>query len=198
MRLQSKADQHRYRTKPEVLNDFLDAVRRSPKKTRIVGLANLNPASFEKYLAFCQAFDLVETFPGGYHLTTKGVGALDALERLATKTSEIHRAVEDLQRILGTPSAVRGGELTLRWASRLAWDEIVLSKAAEGPGFAIARPSGAPAPLRTSDTDPWEDRDSSLLESSGPIDDSAPRPETPAADRGLGSRRPPSPRRTKR
>ena len=50
---------HHYRSKVEILRDFLVAIQESGKKTRIIGLANLNPSSFRPYLRFCLAHEPV-------------------------------------------------------------------------------------------------------------------------------------------
>lgn len=111
-----------------MLGDFLGAVGQAPRKTRIVGLANLNPASFEKYLSFCLELRLVEARPDGYHLTPKAAAARSALEEIVTKSGEVDRAVGALQHALGHGRDAGDGALTLRWVSRLAWTEVLASK----------------------------------------------------------------------
>jgi len=132
-------------------------VNQARKKTRIVGLANLNPASFEKYLAFCLDLRLVETRPDGYHLTAKAAAALSALERIVAKSAEVDRAVGDLHRVLRNGQDPDDGGLTLRWVSRLAWTEVLASKLTGKvtiPGeFGI---SAAVAALASDPDEDWE------------------------------------------
>jgi len=153
----SRGGETRYRSKIEVLGDFLGAVDQARKKTRIVGLANLNQASFEKYLAFCLDLCLVETRPDGYHLTAKAAAALGALERIVAKSAEVDRAVGDLHRVLRNGQDPEDGGLTLRWVSRLAWTEVLASKLTGKvtiPGE--LRLSAAVAALAADPEDDWE------------------------------------------
>jgi predicted transcriptional regulator len=99
---------NRYRTKLEVLRDFLNAVQKDSKKTRIIGLANLNPTSFERYLTRCIELDLVrQSSGGGFRLSPKGPAALKALERVVDKRTEYEGAVRLLQATLGREESTR-------------------------------------------------------------------------------------------
>ena len=56
----------RYRTKLEVLRDVLWAAKRTPRQTRIIGMANLNLESFSRYARFTVAEGLRRRENGGY------------------------------------------------------------------------------------------------------------------------------------
>jgi predicted transcriptional regulator len=129
--------EHRYRTKLEVLRDFLEAVNQNPHKTRIIGLANLNPGSYERYRELTRHLGLVAIGSEGCYLSTRGATALDALRRFSDKSSELDQAYVDLQRsVLGTRSPRPADAEPLDLASRAAWAEIV-GTLARGPGRAI-------------------------------------------------------------
>jgi len=122
----------KYRTKIEVLGDFLEATRQAPTKTRIIGLANLNPLSFQKYLGFCLALGLVEATPRGYRTTSRAGDVLEAIRRVQRESSEADSAIQELQKTFGDFS-VKGpdrGEV-LRYVSRIAWSQV--PHASEGP-----------------------------------------------------------------
>lgn len=118
---------HRYRSKVEILRDFLSAVRESDKKTRIISLANLNPASFQPYLDFCLAHELVEVTSVGYRLTPRADGVLEAIQRLIARTADVDAALLALHRGLNQSSAVQAPQRALRYVSILAWNELVRS-----------------------------------------------------------------------
>jgi predicted transcriptional regulator len=122
----------RNRGRLEILHDFLEAARREPKKTRIIGLANLNPASFEKYLRYCLELDLMRVTPGGYRLTPRADVAQLAIRRFMEKSQELDGAFRDLQRTFGTlglsSAGDRGGS---RGLGAPTWMEVIL---ASGPG----------------------------------------------------------------
>jgi len=112
----------RYRTKVEVLRDFLLATREESRKTRIIGTANLNPASFQKYLASCIRLNLVQKSAHGYELTARAEVVLDRIERLLEMSSEVESALVGLNRFLGEGSGAGEVSPTLRFVSRLAWN----------------------------------------------------------------------------
>lgn len=117
----------RYRNQIEVLRDFLSAVRDQPKKTRIMGLANLKSSTFEKYLAFSAGLDLVESVSGGYRLTSKAEATLAALEGFLARGTEVGNALRELQHSIGGSRAHEPhGDPGLRFVSRIAWSEVVL------------------------------------------------------------------------
>lgn len=130
----------RYRTKIEVLRDFLRATQQGSKKTRIIGLANLNPASFRKYRDSCLSLELIQSVPGGYALTARAEVVLDRIDRLLEMTSEMESAVAALERALGPPEGRPSFEdQPLRYVSRIAWEEAAR---AEHP---VAREAVLPA-----------------------------------------------------
>lgn len=115
-----------YRTNIEVLRDVLIAVRKPAPKTRIIGLANLNPHSLQEYLGFCTEHDLVGLTTGGYIVTRRGETVLDAIEVVLTKTTEFQWAVYRLKRTVTdhpVSEGVPGG--ALRHMARWAWKEIL-------------------------------------------------------------------------
>ena len=117
----------RYRTKIEELRDFLSAVREEPKKTRIMGIANLKTSAFERYLALSAGLDLVQSVSGGYCLTPKAEATLTAIEGFLSKGAELDTALRDLERSIGHGGAVKPeGGAGLRFVSSIAWSEVVL------------------------------------------------------------------------
>jgi predicted transcriptional regulator len=154
-RLHTYRGDRQYRSRVEILRDFLDATRRSGRKTRIIGLANLNPESFQRYLELSLALELVETAPGGgYRTTGRAEVVLDSISRLLAKSGEVDSALRDLQRGLdGFASAPGENPVALRYVSRIAWNEMVrstlLGADSDGAldlssGGESAEPGGAP------------------------------------------------------
>lgn len=120
--------ERQYRSRLEILRDFLEATRTAGKKTRIIGLANLNPSSFDFYRDFCVNLQLVEEIPGGYRLTARADKVLAAIERVVHRGAELDSALSELQRNVSRSgaSATRSGG-AMRWVSKLAWQEVVES-----------------------------------------------------------------------
>lgn len=121
----------RYRTKLELLRDFLLAVSAESGKTRIINRANLNPASFRRYLLYCNRMDLVRKESGGYYLTDKAVPAVNALDHFIERSGELDTAFRDLQRVFGRGSngaAAMGPAAVRHHASRAAWAEMVAGR----------------------------------------------------------------------
>lgn len=117
-----------YRTNIEVLRDVLTAVRKPVPKTRIIGLANLNPRSFEEYLRFCAEHELVSLTSGRYVVTPRGDTVLDAIEAVLTKTTELQWAVHRLKRTVSDRPVTEGVPgAALRHMARWAWTEILLN-----------------------------------------------------------------------
>ncbi len=130
--------ERRYRTKLEVLRDFLEAVRRHPRKTRIIGLANLNPGSYARYRTLSLRLGLIAVGSDGCYLSPRGGAALEALRRYSAKSSELGEAYAALQRsVLGSGLSGSPRAEPPNYASRAAWSEIV-SPLARGPARAIA------------------------------------------------------------
>jgi predicted transcriptional regulator len=123
----SMAPEHSYRTKIEVLRDFLRAAREPAPKTRIIGAANLNPSSFQRYLRLCAENHLVTSTAGGYVATPRALRILEAIEGVISKTSELEGAVHYFERSAqGRPAPGGHYGSALRYASREAWGGIVL------------------------------------------------------------------------
>jgi len=127
-RLRTDRADRQYRSRLEILRDFLDATRDGGKKTRIIGLANLNPSSFQSYLDYCLALRLVQDTPVGYRLTPRADVVLDAIERLLARSAEVDAALLSLQQgCEGTVAPGVAPKGALRYVSRLAWNEVVRS-----------------------------------------------------------------------
>jgi predicted transcriptional regulator len=128
--LRTNRTDRRYRSRIEILRDFLGAVRETGKKTHIIGLANLNPTSFQPYLDFCSTLHLVQDTPAGYRLTPRADAVLDVIERLLARSAEVDAALLDLHRGFNGSNLSRPASSgTLRYVSILAWNDIVQSVA---------------------------------------------------------------------
>jgi len=126
-----------YRTKVEVFRDVLAAVRLSSKKTRIIGLANLNPATFRRHMTLARSQGLVSVIGGDYLLTDKASQVLDALDQLVTKSRELDDVVQLLERnALPTHSESWTSGAVLRHISRMAWSDVQRSAGDTPTSFA--------------------------------------------------------------
>jgi predicted transcriptional regulator len=116
-----------YRTRLEVLHDFLDASRRTTRKTRVIGLANLNPAYYDSYARFCRDHRLLETTDDGYRTTELADQVLVAIRQILSKTSELDTAVRSLHGALYPDASARelaAPSVALTHAD--GWEEILL------------------------------------------------------------------------
>lgn len=160
-----------YRSKIEVLRDFLKAAQEPVPKTRLIGTANLNPVSFQRYLRICTERDLITTVSGGYVATPRARPLLDAINGLMLTTTELERAFRVIGHngLNGHPSPaismpappVTGNGRASRQVLRQAWNEIVLRPAprpamgpAHPPGNGIAPPSAVVRPPQVGPA-PW-------------------------------------------
>jgi predicted transcriptional regulator len=178
----------RYRTKIEVLRDFLHATRQESKKTRIIGVANLNPASFQKYLDSCTRLDLVRETEDGYELTPRAEVVLDRIERLLEKSSETEAAFQALNRFLKDPSLSTESPPALRYVSRIAWSQVARPNSESGPPLSRTTPmdrSGGypPADFKLE----WGDERPTTEDVPRP--DRRPQDETPPEETSLAPRR---------
>lgn len=115
----------RYRSRIEVLRDFLVAARTAPKKTRIMGLANLNPRSFHKYSRLALELELVTNVSGSYSLTPKAERVLESLDQIVSRSEAVESALSNFRRECSlSPGAETPRGTTLRQASQAAWAEI--------------------------------------------------------------------------
>lgn len=115
----------RYRSKLEVFRDVLVATRHASKKTRIMGLANLNPTTFHKHMDFAIDQGLIVINGGEYHLTDKADRVLAALQELMAKSNELDRAIQSLERSAVPKNRNQWSEgAVLRNVSRIAWGEV--------------------------------------------------------------------------
>lgn len=119
-------EDRQYRSRVEILRDFLGAVRETGKKTRVIGLANLNPASYQSYLDFSLAHRLVQSTSAGYRLTPRADSVLDSIDRLVARSAELDAALLDLRRYLSSSKLPTArSKRALRYVSPVALNEMV-------------------------------------------------------------------------
>ncbi len=153
-----------YRTRLEVLHDFLDASRRASRKTRIIGLANLNPGYFDSYARFCLDHHLLEATPEGYHATELADQVLVAIRRVLSKTAELDGAIRsfnvvvrqdgEARELAAPPTEIFGPD---DWAGILGRSAPRLSLPSAGPPgrtSRAARSDGAESRRRPSTSRP--------------------------------------------
>ncbi|HTW55487.1 MAG TPA: winged helix-turn-helix domain-containing protein [Thermoplasmata archaeon] len=149
----------RYRSKVVILRDLLDAASRAHRKTRIIGLANLNQESFQRYAALAVSAGLLREEKGYYATTPRAKEWLRAVDSVLRKGSEVSTALASLSRLTrqtlpplpSTPEET--GEIARQLLGRLAWAELSVLEAEETPA---PRPDALqiaarvpPAPLLT-------------------------------------------------
>lgn len=137
-----------YRSKLEVLRDFLRAAQEPAPKTRITGAANLNPVSFRRYLRVCTDRALITTVSGGYVATPRALPLLEAIDNLILKGGE----VDQVFRVLGShtlngTAQYRNDGRPFRAVLREAWNEIALHPAGTAEGQRRSAPILARATL---------------------------------------------------
>lgn len=121
------ASAHSYRSKIEVLRDFLRAAGEPAPKTRIIGSANLNPLSFRRYLKICMDRDLIASVSGGYVATPRAAALLEAIDGLMGRAGDLERAFQELEAPTADGRPADGnGQGAFRQIYRQAWNEIVL------------------------------------------------------------------------
>lgn len=101
----------KYRAKIEILRDVLAAAKHEDKKTRIMGLANLNTSSLDRYLAYCVEHNLLLPQNGGFQITPRAEQTLEAINVVLSKDSQLSDAVEELGRLAGETRWSRGGPI---------------------------------------------------------------------------------------
>lgn len=118
----------KYRSKLELLRDFLEAAQAETVKTRIMNRANLNQVSFSRYLTFCQQRNLLLEVSGGFSLTPQAHDLLDSINQVLTRATQLRVAVDLLNR-----TARSGGyrmprpEISLRGMERLDLPELLVA-----------------------------------------------------------------------
>ncbi len=116
-----------YRTSIEVLRDILRAADSPTPKTRIIGIANLNPRSFREYAQFCTDHGLLGLTEAGYVSTLRGKGVLTAIEVILARTVELETAVQHFHRsIYGFVPVPAVQAAALRQLSRWMWNDGAL------------------------------------------------------------------------
>lgn len=98
----------KYRAKIEILRAVLAAAREGEKKTRIMGLANLNWSSLDKYLTYCVDHGLLLQNNGGYQFTPRGQHALGVIDVILARGSELHDALHEFVQLAGIPPVAPG------------------------------------------------------------------------------------------
>ena len=121
----------RYRTKIEVLRDIVRAASTEQRKTRIIGMANLNQGSFQRYASLGVSLGLLKPTQIGLMATPAGEEWLGAVETILSKTSEVAAAIESLGRIThgGHPGAAarerpKPAYDAVQLLGRLAWADL--------------------------------------------------------------------------
>ncbi|MGP8078087.1 MAG: winged helix-turn-helix domain-containing protein [Thermoplasmata archaeon] len=118
----------RYRTKIEVLRDLVRAASTEERKTRIIGMANLNQSSFYRYSSLAVDLGLVEPTGVGLSATPAGEEWLGVVNAILMKGSEVSEAIENLGRLTGTPGSgqARGKPPynAVQLLARLAWADL--------------------------------------------------------------------------
>lgn len=139
----------KYRTRIEVLRDLLEASQKTGRKTRIIGLANLNPGYFETYARFCLDHRLLEFTTEGYRPTERTEPVLAAIRRVVSKSSELDDALQFLASVIrqGPELGNLGGPATRVYASG-GWEGALWHSV---PRLPISRSS---ATARTPETYP--------------------------------------------
>jgi hypothetical protein len=137
----------RYRTKIEVLRDIVRAATSEKRKTRIIGMANLNQVSFQRYSALGVSLGLLEPSGSGLAATPAAEEWLGAVDTILSKSSEVAAAIDTLYRLTqpernGGNGGTRGKPPydAVQLLARLAWADLRPS--------ARAISAGRPAPLR--------------------------------------------------
>lgn len=85
----------RYRTKLKILRDFLLAVSKEHKKTRIMYAADMNPLTFKKYLENYITQGFIRCKDNEYFITEKGIKTLNMCENVLGKIEEIEALVKE-------------------------------------------------------------------------------------------------------
>jgi len=132
----------RYRTKIEVLRDIVRAASTEERKTRIIGLANLNQGSFQRYYQLGLSLGLLVPTATGVTATRAADEWLTAVDSILSKSSELSAAIDTLNR-LTLPVSGSGGIRTRPRAShdavqllaRLAWTDLRSTGRRTGDGL---------------------------------------------------------------
>jgi predicted transcriptional regulator len=83
----------RYRSKLELLRDFLAAAQVETVKTRIMNRANLNQVSFARYKTLAESNELLKEVGGGYALTPQAESLLRSINEVLSKAADLRVAV---------------------------------------------------------------------------------------------------------
>lgn len=115
----------RYRARVEILRDILKATTSEMGKTRLRRSANLNPDSFDYYLAFCVGAGLLEPAGGKFRRTDFGDTTVASINRLMDSARELGLAVQRIGMVPkkdDVPAAPSGA--IVRFASMEAWSVL--------------------------------------------------------------------------
>lgn len=114
----------------EILRDLLDAASRAHRKTRIIGIANLNQESFQRYSALAISAGLLRQQDGHYATTPHAKEWLRAVDSVLRKGTEVSSALASLSRLTrstfrsNASSPEESGEIARQLLGRLAWAEL--------------------------------------------------------------------------
>lgn len=116
----------RYRTKLELLRDFLAAAQSESLKTRIMFRANLNQVSFHRYASICQDQHLLVRGSGGYFLTPRAEDLLHSINQVLSKAIDLRIAVEVMNRTARSGGfQIPRSEVFLRPAERMDMSDFL-------------------------------------------------------------------------
>ncbi len=153
----SRSTSHaRYRTKIELLRDLVAAASREERKTRLIGIANLNRRSFDRYTSLAMSLGLVRETEVGFTATAIAGPWLASLEDVMSKSSELTQLMDEMVRAVRPAKGLtpRGAfsppvQAFSRLLGRLAWDDLLGGRTALSGGQLGRGPRGsrpAPAP----------------------------------------------------
>lgn len=128
----------------EILRDLLDAASRAHRKTRIIGIANLNQESFQRYSALAVSAGLLRHQDGHYATTPHAKEWLRAVDSVLRKGTEVSSALASLSRLTrqtvrsGAASPEESGEVARQLLGRLAWAELGVLEEERAPSAPAA------------------------------------------------------------
>lgn len=87
-----------FRSKLELLRDFLSAAHTETIKTRIRNRASLNQVSFSRYMNLCEPRQLLAHVDGGYSLRPEAAEMLESISIVLSRATNLPIAVDGLSR----------------------------------------------------------------------------------------------------
>ncbi len=172
----------RYRARVEILRDILKATASEMGKTRLRRSANLNPDSFDYYLAFCIGAGLLEPAGRKFRRTDFGDATITSINRLMDSAKELGLAVQRIgavpkkDDVPAAPSAA-----IVRFASMEAWTVLARRGVRNG---AFQLPTVAPPTVAEPRSPPLSGGLQGSRPPVGPRTDARTAPPAAARDRG--------------